>query len=397
MVIFCMHPIKNLPRPINSAAFFGKEGYQVLVVGYHDTGLSKFEKLGKNAWLIRLPLSSRKIRLSFIRYLFSLCEYLIKCIKIYRRISPGVVITFNEIASILHAVFLKSQREVKRVAWLLEFPENVERNVGKWAMFKISAYSWKFADIVVAPTKERLAMASVLQPQLISKRLFVVQNSSLSADDIHIVRKSSKGFEEVKSFLNEPEVTDSVKIIYAGAIGNRYGLAEIVQAVGKFSGKISLLILGKKHDLALREYNEALKTVSNKSAICWVDSVDYREMSKILSLFDVGFVTYTGDTLNTYFAAPGKAYEYLKAGLILLTDSSLTIYDDLLANDCGIFFHRPIESGKIETQLNVLLEKKISLNRMKQNAKDLYLTRYSFEQQIGPLALELSQDALSRQ
>lgn len=389
MLFFCMHPLNNVPPPLNAAIYFGERGYQVIVICYHDEGLPRIERLGEGARLFRMKLRSRKIRISVLRYVFAIVEFLWKCKIIFKRLKPDIVVTFNEIASILQHLELNGRSHLKKIAWLLEFPENIDRSLGKKLIFDISVRSWKYADTVIAPTRERLSMACVLQPDLIHKDLFVIHNASL-AKEIEFDSRHSKRFYEVQDFVQDGLRKDDVKIIYAGAIGNRYGLDQLILAVGNSEQPISLLVLGKKHDLSLREFNDALSKVKYKKRVQWIDSIDYREMKLILPWFDVGYVTYVGDTLNTYFAAPGKVYEYLKAGLIILTDAGITICDDLVQYQCGVFFEKPVQAKQIQERLELLAGKLSSVPVMKDNARKLFIEKYSFEKQMEKLTEHLA-------
>lgn len=383
-----MHPLNNVPPPLNAAVHFGALGCRVLVFCYYDEGLPKIERLGDGAWLLRIHLRSRKIPVSAVRYFAAIVEFIWKSRSAIRRFKPDGIITFNEIASILQT-FLKSTPST-RIAWLLEFPENLQRSLGRSVVFKLSSYSWKHASAVIAPTRERLAMACVLQPELIRKKLFVIHNASLK-NDVVLYHQFSKGFFEIEKFVQRQDIAPTIKIIYAGAIGNRYGLDKLIEAVGNLDKEVSLLVLGKKHKLSMQEYNHAVSGVKYNHRIEWIDSIDYREMKAILPLFDVGYVTYIGDTLNTYFAAPGKVYEYLKAGLIILTDEGITIHDDLEQYGCGVFFNKPVTTESMQVLLEDLLNDPQSVLQMKINAKRLFAEKYSFERQVLKLTEYLDQ------
>jgi hypothetical protein len=390
MIFVCMHPLNNVPPPLNAAVHYGEKGNQVIILCYHDQGLPRIVRLATGAWMLRISLSSRKIPISLVRYLFSILEFLWKAIVVVRRLKPEIIITFNEIAAILHKIYLnRFCKESRRVAWLLEFPENLERSIGKSILFKLSVRAWRYADLIIAPTQERLAMACVLQQELINRNLLVVHNAPLNRDVNNSVKYSS-GYYEVEKFVQADHIKNTIKIIYAGAIGNRYGLDSLIMAVGNSSQPVSLLVLGKKHELSSTEFNAALAVVRNKDQIRWVDSIDYSEMNNLLTWFDVGYVTYVGDTLNTYFAAPGKLYEYLKASLVILTDEGITLHNELLSHQCGVFFSKPVTREGIEEQINFLAAELTRIPVMKSNARKLFLETYSFDKQIRKVDLYLS-------
>jgi len=146
-----------------------------------------------------------------------------------------------------------------------------------------------------------------------------------------------------------------------------------------------LLILGPDHPVAAADVRRALEACGGCNRVKWVREVPYRELPTILQDADVGFVHYVGDCLNTRFSAPGKLYEYLRAGLAVLTDSESCETAALAAADCVAFFPRPATSQSVGAAVELLVRRRHELDAMKDRARRLFAERLCLERQILPL------------
>lgn len=376
---FIAHPLIIAPRPTNSAIVLGQNGFKVILVGYRNENQKKIESLGKNAKILRVSLSSRNIKLTFLRQLLSVFEFLYVALILIKRCSPQFVILFNEIANILLR-FIKIN--TVKITWLLEYPEKYTYSIGESLMQWLSIKAWKKADVFVFPTKNRKAMAAVLVPEIINKPSFVVHNSPLPSN-IPTPSVYSSNSQMAISKLKEWKENGKIVFIYSGSVGNRYGWDVLIKTIGNIEEPYRLLILGKKHQLGEVEFSNAMIGVRYPNHVEWIDSVPYFELNKIIAMGDFGFVYYIGDNLNTYFSSPGKLYEYLKAGLAILTDSEACIADDIRHYNAGILFCKPITTVKLSEILEQCTQE--SINEMKKNAQRLYGNSYHFNEQMSGL------------
>jgi glycosyltransferase involved in cell wall biosynthesis len=190
--------------------------------------------------------------------------------------------------------------------------------------------------------------------------------------------------------MNEEQSAGRVCLVQAGAVGDRYGVNRLIEAVADTTG-ISLLILGKKHDLAEREVARALRDANDASRVKWIDEVSYRELAAVLARSDAGFVHYVGDTINTRFSAPGKIYEYLRAGMAIVTDDDCCIKSELAAGGVGFFFHRPGTRAGIGQALQRLSASRNKLKEIKQAAQRMFAEEFNLERQMAPLLEAMEQ------
>lgn len=382
VLLIASHHIFNVPPFTNVTRQLAKHGLNTIIIGYQKDNLPKVEKLSKGAYIIRLNLLSRQIPLTNLRKIAAVFELLITALVIIKRIQPEKIITFSDPSAIL-LKFLNRNNKIIKINWLLEFPEFERMDFLKKMLIRYSTSCWKFADIMVTPTKERMALSICLQPKCLSQKHFIVHNSPIKYQTHS--RNISDNTKLALKFLQKEKNKGYIILIYAGAIGDRYGIDSIIKAVGEIKTGISLLLLGKKHNLSLYEVEKAMKEADSPDNIFWVDSIAYNELQEILPYGDIGFATYHGDTLNTFFSAPGKIYEYLKAGLVILTDNQCCIYNELLNYDCGIYFTKPISHTAIKNALDSILDQQNKLQRMKKSALNLYHQELCLEKQISPL------------
>lgn len=373
------HPLTIAPRPMNSALVLGQSGYSVILIGYRNENQKKIETLGNGAKIFRISLKSRHIKIGALRQLFSVFEFIFITTKIIKRVSPKFLILFNEIANILLRF---SKTNAKRISWLLEFPEKYNHSIGESLMHWISIKTWKKADAYVFPTITRKAMAAVLEPIIISKPSFIVHNTPLPIE-IPTPPTASENGKIALSQLRKWKEDEKTIIIYAGAVGNRYGWDTLIRTVANLKDPYRLMIFGKKHPLGIGEFSNAIKNTQFPTNIMWVDSVPYFELSNLISMGDIGFVHYLGDNLNTNFSSPGKLYEYLKTGLVILTDNDACIAENIRINNAGILFNKPLNQSSLKTVLQNYSCDQISL--MKKNSFKLYSQQYKFNDQMKEL------------
>lgn len=383
IVILFAHHVEHVPPPVNLAAELSFNGYRVLLVGYRKYGVSKFQRLGANGWIFRMQLSSSGIRIGFIRKIFALIEFIIRSRSVVNKLKPDYLITFNEVASIVHR--FRFPTVVRKYNWQLEFPEEEHSSFFELLLKKYTIKMWKYADVMVFPTLSRYCMASVLNPSIIYKKVFTIHNAPLQRVKASGVDENGV-LSEALRFLESAKKVGKYTILYTGAVGNRYGWDSIIKAVVS-RNDFALLILGTKHDLGRNEFAQAIEGAVYPQNVCWLDPVPYSHLQSVLSFGDIGFVTYRGDTLNTKFSAPGKIYEYLKAGLIIFTDENSCINEAIVDAECGVLFPSSFDEWHINLALDKV--KTLEVLRGKANSADLFKRRFAFEMQLQPLLLDL--------
>jgi hypothetical protein len=298
---------------------------------------------------------------------------------VIKRLSPEVLIAFNDPATILMGVKAKN---CQKIAWLLEYPEDERMNLAGRLMFGFSSSFWSNADIFIAPTPQRLALHFSRRPALLSRHALVIQNSPPRHQAPP--NSISPRTDEAVRWLEDCRSRNLLTLIHSGAIGDRYGIGAAIEAVTSVSD-CALLILGPWNSVAQADVDRAMAKVGSCDRVKWIHEVPYAELREVQARCHAGFVHYTGDTLNTRFSAPGKIYDYLRAGLVIVTDSQACLATELQSSDCAFFFERPAAFEGIREALLKLVARRADIDAMKSRAALLFDQRLCLEQEMQPL------------
>jgi glycosyltransferase involved in cell wall biosynthesis len=379
VVLVCAHKIWNVPPLLNVPKVLTDHGWDTTVIGYQADDLPEEESLTASARIRRLRIKSRQIPFAMVRKSFAVPEFLAAAKREVRRLGPSVLICVNEPASIL----LRWVDSVPlKIAWPLEFPEFEVSSASERLLWRYSSASWPRADFLVAPTATRLALSCGLQSDLLERRSFVVHNAPLAEEEL-APAKSANALDAL-AWIHGEQAAGRVTLVYSGAVGNRYGLNRLIEAVGDVTG-VALLILGKRHPLGEREVGQALRDARDASRVKWIDEIAYQELAAVLSQADAGFVYYVGDAINNRFSAPGKIYEYLRAGLAIVTDVDCCIASELSAGGAAVFFERPGTKASIVAALQDLASSRPSLPAMRERARRMFAEEFNLQSQMAPL------------
>lgn len=374
------NPVFNVPPVINSGIYFANQGISNIIIGYKTKESRKIESLAIGSKIFRVKLISRNIPNAQLRKICAVIEFIWVGTKIINRKRPASIALFNEV-SFLISRFI---RKTNQVHWVLEFPENESGTLLEGLIKKMAYKSWIYADAIIFPSNYRKAMGLVLNQSILHKKFFIIHNSPLSnSPNAGISKNFGINTKLALDFISSCQSKGKAVVVYAGAVGNRYGWDSLIKSIGTIPNRFGLLILGVKHELGYNEFNEAVKNCPFPENIAWIDAIPYIDMQYVIKQADIGFVHYRGDTLNTYFSAPGKLYEYLKAGLAILTDKNACIHEDLEASNSAFTFDTPLN----DKNLSILLEG-LSINDImekKQRSRALFLAKYTFEKQMEPL------------
>lgn len=388
-VLIAAKSVGNIPRMLNLAQNLQVAGVNVIQIGRQASGSRRYIKKGRGHWVLNIKLWSAKIPFTFIRQPLILIEFIIRSRIALTRVQPNYLFTFYNTAAILHR--FKYPFSTKKIAWLLDFRHPYFLNYRHRILEKVGESGCKYSDAIVVPTRERLALHLCRRPECLNIPSFIIHNSpnSISMGHDSFLRKNKETFKGYD---------DRVSVIYAGGIGKGYGLEKIIKAVGSCPQGIRLLLVGKKRyviggsgkiklDSVQSTIEQECKCVPYPSNIEWRDAVPYEELGELLRQADIGYVTYEGKAnLNDRFSAPGKLYDYLREGLVLLTDEQNPIFTELVTADCAVFF----SVSANEDQMKEVLEEKIlnqkeKIPEMKIAARNLFNNYFCQEKQINPL------------
>ena len=140
-----------------------------------------------------------------------------------------------------------------------------------------------------------------------------------------------------------------IKLVYLGSMAKHRGVEDFEKIV-KSLKKRELWTIGKE--------NLILNQVHSLSAVAPADIV------KTLSCFDVGVIPFKHSSLNNDHALPNKLFEYMMAGLAIISSDLPEIAKIIKGSKNGFIFH----SNDIKKKINRLIKNPKILEQYKKNS-----------------------------
>lgn len=124
----------------------------------------------------------------------------------------------------------------------------------------------------------------------------------------NIPLKSSSFFKETNKVIH---------LVYVGGLSDGRGLLEFIYAMKKVPENYHLNFIGQGGLKSKMEKIVSDNKLSKK--VTFHNPVKSHNVVNEISKFDIGIVTYIPDNLNNYYCSPNKLYEYIQAGLSIIS------------------------------------------------------------------------------
>ena len=162
------------------------------------------------------------------------------------------------------------------------------------------------------------------------------------------------------------------EVCYVGGIAKIRGIIEVVKSM-QYTKDIRINLVGefgeKDVELEVKAYDEWNKVNE-------LGFLDRREVSEILSVSKAGLVTFY-PLPNHIDAQPNKMFEYMSAGLPIIT-SNFPLWKEIVeGNTCGICID-PLDSKEIAEAINYIISNPKEAERMGKNGKEAVLKKYNW-------------------
>jgi len=379
-VLIVAKPAGNIPRMVNLAENLREAGVRVIQIGREKRDDEDHNAPNVDGELLNISLSADRLHPDVFRQPLLICEFIVRVVRLLNSLKPDYIFTFYNTAAIFHR--FRFRFPTRKIAWLLDFQHPFFQRGRHRVLERLGEMGWEHADAIVVPTRERLALHLARRPQCLHVPAFVVPNSPNrgKAEDGGIPPNFAPG---------------PIRLIYAGSVGTNYGLEALIRAVDQRRSETHLRIVGRKRYIdgdrrVLVRYQQPIQRLLDRlrhpKNVEWLDAVPYSKLPALLRQAHVGYVTYDGrSNLNDRFSAPGKAYDYLREGLVLLTDHESPVAEDLQTAGCGVVFQAPATSEKLRSAIDVLIECKDTLPQMRERARALFDSNYNQARCLRPL------------
>jgi glycosyltransferase involved in cell wall biosynthesis len=191
----------------------------------------------------------------------------------------------------------------------------------------------------------------------IKKRIDVVLNCPETLPPLQEAKKRSK----------------FVTVLYHGGLDPNRGLENLIVASRYFHKNIRLVIRGEG-----RLENELKQLASDRHNVSFEKYIPVNEVVRAASAADIGVIAYVPTNLNQYYSSPNKLFEYIQAGLAVVTSDLPFLRHIVTDNKIGTVFD-PRDPVDIAEKIN-FASRNPNLNTFKRNAI-VIRQRYAWEEE----------------
>jgi glycosyltransferase involved in cell wall biosynthesis len=175
--------------------------------------------------------------------------------------------------------------------------------------------------------------------------------------------------------------------IYQGNISSDRGLDILIHAASFLERDTAIVIMGKAKQATLTHLEALISKEGMTDRVKILPPVPYEELLDWTASADIGLTVLPPDfSLNTQTLLPNKLFEYLMAGLPVLSSELDAVADVIKTYDVGqiVHSHTPSDVGRA---INTMLADRTALTRMHQNALHVVQENLCWEKEKEQLIL----------
>lgn len=244
--------------------------------------------------------------------------YITKCIK-----DLNLIIYDDPFAFIYGLLFFRDRKRFHNRLWALEMwsnqlPLKSFKNIIRFIIFFITEYiSFALADSIVFPSKSRLLFISNR-----FKSLSILEKSTVVFNYPKIEKQYAKLETARQNKLIHFRKKINNIVIYAGSLQEGRLLEDLINDT-RWNSNVGLLICGSG-PLEPSVQNSAKK---NKS-ILFLGNLSKFELNTVYEMADIGILSYSNESLNTFYCAPVKLWEYMHFNLRIIGNNNYGLKND---------------------------------------------------------------------
>lgn len=133
--------------------------------------------------------------------------------------------------------------------------------------------------------------------------------------------------EILKKYPSIQKLDGTIKLVYQGFIGAGRNIEAFIDIIKELPKNYSLLLIGGGPDLS--KLKQKVLDMRIEERVVFVGNVPMKDVFPLLSLCNLGLISYPFTDLNNIYCSPNKIYEYPAAGLAMISSSQTTIINAL--------------------------------------------------------------------
>jgi glycosyltransferase involved in cell wall biosynthesis len=182
-----------------------------------------------------------------------------------------------------------------------------------------------------------------------------------------VIRNYSRVSSGIPSFTREELGVNKeyLLLIFQGSgINIDKGGEELIEAIG-ITDNVSLLIVGSGD--VVQDLKKKTEEFNLSGRIKLISKVPWKELMRYTRSADAGLSLEKDTNLNYRFSLPNKMFDYISAGIPVITGDLPEIRKEIIENDCGIIIPE-ITPAEISKAIIKLRDDRELLNKLKRNS-----------------------------
>ncbi len=173
--------------------------------------------------------------------------------------------------------------------------------------------------------------------------------------------------------------------LYQGGLSSDRELDRLVRAARFLDQGIVIVMMGKSIGTAQSELEALIATENVSDRVKIIPAVPYEELLDWTASADVGLIIYSPDySLNVRMCLPNKFFEYLMAGLPILSSQLEVVADTIRTYDVGQVV-TSLAPSDIAAGINKVLADSAALSHMRRNALESVQHDFCWEKECEQL------------
>ena len=311
-------------------------------------GLGDEQKDNINIFDVGKPISRKYRILNSTKHVFQKALELDS--NVYHLHDPELIPIGLKLKKLGKKVIFDSHEDVPKQITAKHYLNNFSKKILSYLYSKFEIYALKKLDYVISAT-----------PIIRDK----FRNYGIKSIDIN-------NFPILNDFIEITPTYDSKTICYIGILYETRGIKEIVKAIEDLD--VKLIIAGKFYD---KKYEKEVRSLKGWEKVDFKGFVNKEEIKKILRESIIGCVTLY-PTPSYMEAYPVKMFEYMSAGLAIVS-SNFPLYEEfVLGNNCGVCVD-PLDINAIKKAIIDLSNNLEQVKKMGNNGKKAIKEKYNWE------------------
>lgn len=367
-------PLQYEPPVFSLGKLLSKKNNELICIGYWLPGLSYEELETQNYKKIRISRGDYYKLPRFFRGAIRYFRYYFAALTIAKRFNPDIVIAYGY--EVLPLAWRIARSGDRIIYYCTEYspPPTLKQYLIGWGLLKkLEKFYLQNVGTIISVEPNR---ATIQEKEWNRKIDFVILNTPLFDPELEKVAMSK--------ILDEHR---DIRFVYSGSISARNCLLDLVELLLDIPS-ISFDLYGRIFPEFQEEYEKKFRQIDllTNGRIKYCGTVDYKYLARTLIEYeyDIGVSFYQGQELNIQLASPAKIFEYMRAGLCILSTPQPTPKEVIMRSGAGILIDINNKGDLLQTILN-LVNNTTTIRQMRLNALYAFHNYYNYEQQAKEL------------